>query len=152
MRGELDEVDLKILALLQEDARMPFVKIAERLGVSDATIHIRVRNLERQGVIRKFTVVLDDAKVGKPLTTYVLIRVDPGTVDEVCAKLSQIDDVAEVHEVHERYDVLVKVRGDSLNGFRDTLTQQIRAIPNVLGSETYTVYKTWKEDVGVLVA
>ena len=151
MRGGLDDVDRKILALLQDDARMPFVKIAEQIGVSDATIHIRVRNLEQQGVIRKFTVVLDDVKIGKPITSYVLVRVDPGTVNEVCTKLSQIDDVYEVHEVHEQYDVLVKVRGGSLQEFRDTLTQKIRAIPHVLGSETYAVYKTWKEDVTVRV-
>jgi len=146
MREGLDDVDRKILTLLQADARMPFVKIAEQIGVSDATIHLRVRNLEQHGVIRKFTVVLDDAKLGKPLTAYVLIRVNPGTIDTVCAQLSRIDAVSEVHEVHEQYDVLVKVRGESLPEFRDTLTQQIRTIPHVRGSETYPVYKTWKED------
>jgi DNA-binding Lrp family transcriptional regulator len=64
-------------------------------------------------------------------------------------KLRELEDVYEVCEIHERYDILVKVRGSGLEDIRDTLIQKIRSITDVVGSEAYTVYKTWKRDFGV---
>jgi Lrp/AsnC family transcriptional regulator for asnA, asnC and gidA len=145
---ELDNVDVGILSRLQQDARTPFTKIAEELGVSDATIHLRVRKLESQNLIEKYTVILNEAHI-QPITTYVLIRVAPGSVEDVCKKLTQIEEIHEVSEIHERYDILAKIRGRDLSQVRDMLIQQIRSIPHIVGSEAYTVYKTWKRDYGV---
>jgi Lrp/AsnC family transcriptional regulator for asnA, asnC and gidA len=145
---ELDNVDVGILSRLQQDARTPFTKIAEELGVSDATIHLRVRKLENRNLIEKYTIVINDAHI-QPITTYVLIRVAPGSVEDVCQELSKIDEIYEVSEIHERYDVLAKIRGRDLSQVRDMLIQRIRSIPNIVGSEAYTVYKTWKRDYGV---
>jgi len=149
---ELDTVDLNILASLQDNARTPFTKIAEALGVSDATIHLRVKKMEELGVIEKYTIILNEAEIGKPVTTYVLIRVNPSTVEEVCRQLMDLEDVYEICEIHERYDVLVKIRGRSLDEVRDIIINKIRSIPHIVGSEAYTAYKTWKQDVGVRVA
>jgi Lrp/AsnC family transcriptional regulator for asnA, asnC and gidA len=152
LKTEIDEVDLNILSSLQENSRTPFTKIAEKLGVSDATIHLRVRKLEDVGLIEKYTVIINEEKMGKPVTTYVLIRVDPGSVEDVCTKLMELEDVYEICEIHERYDVLVKIRGDSLDDVRDILIQKLRSIQDVAGSEAYTVYKTWKRDTGIRIA
>ena len=145
---ELDNVDVGILSRLQQDARTPFTKIAEELGVSDATIHLRVRKLESHNLIEKYTIILNEAHI-QPITTYVLIRVTPGSVEDVCKELTQIEEIYEVSEIHERYDILAKIRGRDLSQVRDMLIQQIRAIPHIVGSEAYTVYKTWKRDYGV---
>lgn len=145
---ELDHIDVGILSRLQQDARTPFTKIAEDLGISDATVHLRVRKLEDLNLIEKYTIVINDNYL-QPITTYVLIRVAPGSVEEVCQKLSQIDEIYEVCEIHERYDILAKIRGRDLGQVRDMLIQRIRTIPNIVGSEAYTVYKTWKRDYGV---
>jgi len=61
---EVDEIDLRILSILQENARTPFTKIARELGVSDATIHLRVRKMEDTGVIEKYDTVLNEDKMG----------------------------------------------------------------------------------------
>jgi Lrp/AsnC family transcriptional regulator for asnA, asnC and gidA len=145
---ELDHIDVGILSWLQQDARTPFTKIAEDLGISDATVHLRVRKLEDRNLIEKYTIVINDDAL-QPITTYVLIRVTPGSVEDVCKELSQIDEIYEVSEIHERYDILAKIRGRDLGQVRDMLIQRIRAIPNIVGSEAYTVYKTWKRDYGV---
>jgi Lrp/AsnC family transcriptional regulator for asnA, asnC and gidA len=148
---EIDEVDLNILSSLQENSRTPFTKIAGKLGVSDATIHLRVKKMEELGLIEKYTIIVNEKEIGQPVTTYVLIRVDPGTVEDVCLKLRELDEVYEVCEIHERYDILVKVRGSGLEDIRDTLIQKIRSITDVVGSEAYTVYKIWKRDLGVRI-
>lgn len=148
---DLDDIDTGILLRLQHDARTPFTKIAEELGVSDATIHLRVRKLEDNNLIEKYTIIINDAEI-QPVTTYIMIRVAPGSVEEVCQELIQIKDIYEVSEIHERYDILAKIRGRNLSQVRDTLIQQIRSIPNIVGSEVYTVYKTWKHDYGVNIS
>ena len=145
---ELDHIDVGILSRLQQDARMPFTKIAEDLGISDATVHLRVRKLEKLNLIEKYTIVINDDYL-QPITTYVLIRVAPGSVEVVCQELSRIDEIYEVSEIHERYDILAKIRGRNLGQVRDMLIQRIRSIPNIVSSEAYTVYKTWKRDYGV---
>jgi Lrp/AsnC family transcriptional regulator for asnA, asnC and gidA len=145
---ELDDVDVGILTRLQQDGRTPFTKIAKELGISDATVHLRVRKLENQNIIEKYTVVINEDHI-QPITTYVLIRVTPGNTETVCKELSQIDEIYEVSEIHEQYDILAKVRGRDLGQVRDMLIKRIRSIPNVVGSETYTVYKTWKRDFGI---
>ena len=151
MTVELDNVDYTILLSLQKDARTPFTKIAEKLNVSDATIHGRVKKMEDMGLIDKYTIIINEKKIGQPITSYVLIRVDPGTVEKVCLKLTEFREIFEICEIHERYDILVKLRASSLDEVRNTLIQKIRSIPDVVGSETYTVYKTWKQDLGVRI-
>ena len=148
---KMDEVDLNILSILQEDARTPFTHIAEKLGVSDATIHLRVKKMEEAGLIEKYTVILNEEEFGKPVITYVLIRVDPGNVEEVCKRLLEIEEVYEISEIHERYDILVKVRGRDIEEVRNIIIQKIRQIPDVVGSEAYTVYKTWKQSLRVRI-
>ena len=151
MNAEIDEVDLNILSFLQEDSRMPFTKIAEKLGVSDATIHLRVKKMEALNIIEKYTLIINEKEIGKPVTAYVLIRVDPSTVEDVCTKLMELEDVYEVCEIHERYDILIKIRGDNLDEVRDIIINKIRSIPDIVGSEAYTAYKTWKQDLGVKI-
>jgi len=140
--------DRSILSILQDDARTSFTKIAQQLGVSDATIHLRVKKMEGIGLIEKYILVINEEKMGKPVTHYVLIRVDSGSVEDVCTKLMELEDVYEICEIHERYGVLVKIRGDSLDEVRDILIQKLRSIQDIAGSEVYTVYKTWKRDFG----
>ena len=149
LKMPLDKIDLKIISMLQDDARTPFTHIAEKLDLSDATIHLRVKKMEKMGLIEKYTIIINEEKLGKPVTTYVLIRVTPGTVEEVCTELLKLAEVYEITEIHEQYDLLVKIRGSNLNEVRDIIIKKLRSIPEILGSEAFTVYKTWKKDLGV---
>ena len=147
----LDEVNLNILLILQENARTPFTQIAQQVGVSDATVYLRVKKMEKMGLIEKYNTILSEEKLGQPIVTYILIRVNPGAVEEVCTKLTELHEIYEISEIHEQYDILLKVRGSSLENVRNTLIQKIRSLPNVLSSEAYTVYKTWKRDMGLRI-
>jgi Lrp/AsnC family transcriptional regulator for asnA, asnC and gidA len=151
MKNEIDNTDIKILSMLQDNSRTPFTMIANRLGVSDATIHMRVKKMEKLGVIEQYTITINEEKMGKPIESYVLIRVNPGSVQEICKKLTQLDGIYEVSEIHERYDILVKIKGQNLDEIRDILIDKIRSIPDIMGSEAYTVYKTWKRDLGTKI-
>ncbi|MCK4969923.1 MAG: winged helix-turn-helix transcriptional regulator, partial [Thermoplasmata archaeon] len=74
----VDELDINILKLLRDDARLSFRNIGKELNMSTGTISQRVKRLVNDGVIRKFTCIIDPAKVGKHCTVLVMVRSRPG--------------------------------------------------------------------------
>ncbi|MFH1327694.1 MAG: Lrp/AsnC family transcriptional regulator [Candidatus Bathyarchaeota archaeon] len=140
----LDDVDWGIIKILQKNARTSFMEVAKELGVSDATIHVRVGKLENSGVIKKYTIIVDRAKSGKPILVHILVNVDPGKIDFVAKNLVKIEDIDEIHEIHGRYDMLLKAQSESIEKIREIIINSVRKIPGVINTEVLTVFKTWK--------
>lgn len=109
---ELDEKSKAILGVLRENARMPIRDIAKKTGLRPSTVHQRLVQLQQEKVIRKFTVALDNTKVGEGFIVYMLIKTKPRVyLDKVFA----IPNVKEVFGVTGEYDLLMKMK------FRDVL-------------------------------
>ena len=143
---ELDDIDKRIIEMLQEDSRKPFVEIAKELGLSDPTIHGRVKKLQEAGVIEKFTAVLAPAKVEKGIAAFVEINVKPNTIEEVIGNLGGIDEVLEIHETFGDYDLIAKLRTKTNEDLRDLVAREIRTIPYIVNTKVTTVLKTRKEE------
>jgi Lrp/AsnC family leucine-responsive transcriptional regulator len=141
---KLDEVDRGIIERLREDARMTFVDIGKALDVSDATVYNRVKRLNEAGVIKKFTIEVDETAVGKRVSGFILVNVKPGAVKEVSKQLAEIERVSEVHEIHGSDDLIVKVRAKNLGRLRSVILE-VRKIPDVAQTEFIPVFKTWKD-------
>ncbi len=86
----LDPIDLKILQILREDASIPFTEVARRLGVSESTVRKRVANMRAEGVIKKFTVLVEPSKIGLNTVAIVGVDVDPAKLLEVSEKLCEL--------------------------------------------------------------
>jgi Lrp/AsnC family transcriptional regulator for asnA, asnC and gidA len=142
----LDQLDLKILHALRNDARKPFLNLARKLKVSDATIHMRVRRLRKEGVIRGFYTDIDDRKLGYDTTAFIRVRLVPGTTDAVVRGLSTIRGIVEMHEVHSHSDLLLKVKAKSLAELRNKLVTEIGRVPNIVSKETSVVLRVVKEN------
>jgi Lrp/AsnC family transcriptional regulator for asnA, asnC and gidA len=142
---ELDDVDKKIIERLQEDSRKPFVEIAEELGVSDPTIHARVKKLQEAGVIERFTTVLTPKKVEKGVAAFVEINVKTNTVEEVINNLEDMAEVLEIHETDGDYDIIAKIRAKTNEDLRELVVGKIRSIPHITDTKVITVLKTRKE-------
>ncbi len=91
--AEIDELDLKILKLLEEDGRIAFMDIAKKLRLSESTIRKRVQALKENGVIKRFTVEIDPAKIGLNTVAIVGIDVDPPKLLEVAQKLCEFKEI-----------------------------------------------------------
>ena len=143
MSEKLDEVDREIIRYLRENARMTFVDIGKALDISDATVYNRVKRLTEMGAIKKFTIEVDDAAVGKRTHGFILVNVKPGTVKEVSRQFCEIERVSEVHEVHGSEDLIVKVGAKNLGRLRPVILK-VRAIPDVVDTEFIPIFKTWK--------
>lgn len=142
----LDDTNLKIIEILSRDSSTAFVEIAKELGVSDATVHIRVRRLITAGIISRFTLLVDNNRLGYDHLAFMGINVEPGFADVVVNDLSKIDEVLEVHEMHGRFDLLLKIRAKNLEEMRDIVENKIRKLSHVLETELMTVLKTEKEE------
>jgi Lrp/AsnC family transcriptional regulator for asnA, asnC and gidA len=121
--SHLDDINLKIIDVLSKDSSMPFVEIAKQIGVSDATVHLRVRRLISEGVINKFTLSLDNDLLGYDHLAFIGINIRPGFADQITEGLSNLE-VLEIHEMHGIFDLFVKIRAKDLNHMRDIIVNK----------------------------
>ncbi|MFL6393813.1 MAG: Lrp/AsnC family transcriptional regulator [Nitrososphaeraceae archaeon] len=142
----LDDINLKIIDVLSKESSVPFVEIAKQIGISDATVHLRVRRLISKGVINKFTLSLDNDLLGYDHLAFIGINIRPGFADQITEGLSNLEEVLEIHEMHGIFDLFLKIRAKDLNHMRDIIVNKIRRLPNILETELMTVLKTKKEE------
>src|ERR1051325_2213803 len=144
--GVLDNVNLQILDILVKDSSTPFVQIAKQIGISDATVHLRIRKLKDQGIINKFTICLNNNILGYDHLVFAGINIRPGVADQVTEELSNLDEVLEIHELHNKFDLFLKIRVRDLNHMRDIIENKILVLPNILETALITILKTPNED------
>jgi Lrp/AsnC family transcriptional regulator for asnA, asnC and gidA len=140
---ELDEIDYKILETLRRDARTPFTEVGRDLGISDATVHVRVNKMMDEGIIKRYTILVDEEALGRKVHGFALINVNPGSLVDVAKQLVENERVSAVYEIHGPNDLIVKVEAGDLDEMRN-LMLKVREIPNVATSELITVFKVWK--------
>ena len=147
MKEKLDDIDLKIIDILGRDSSTPFVEIAKQIGISDATVHVRVRRLVSEGVISKFTISVDNDLLGYNHLGFMGINVDPAfAAEETIDQLLNLEEVLEIHEMHNSFDLFLKVRAKHLGHMLDIVENKIRKLPHILNTELITVLKTRKEE------
>ena len=106
----LDALDRKILGLIAEDARIPFLEVARACNVSRAAIHQRIQKLSNIGVLKGSQFIIDPEKVGYETCAYVgLYLKDPEDFDDVVEKLKRIPEVVECHYTTGGYDMFIKI-------------------------------------------
>jgi len=91
MRKIVDSKDKKIIEILKEDARTPFTKIAKELGITEAAVRKRVKNLEERGVIKKYTIEIDCTKLGYNVTALTGVDTEPDRFLDIAKRLKEYD-------------------------------------------------------------
>jgi len=149
MAVELDDLDHRILGLLLRDGRTPAAQIAEQIGLSRPAVADRIEKLERQGVIRGTTAVVEPAAVGNAITAFVAARgATLGTKQwKAFRDLMQRDEVLEVHTVAGDDCFLLKVRTSSIGSLNELISELTSAAIG-LATRTTIVMKTHLEKVG----
>ena len=136
----IDEIDLKLLKLLKENARTPYSKLAKELGISESAVRKKIAKLIKSGIIKKITI---EYELENEVKAIILVKTQPPIpVPEVSKNIMKIPGVDVVYEVTGEYDVIAIVRAsgvDMINKFID----EIRSIPGVVGTYTMIVIRTW---------
>jgi len=119
----IDRLDLRIIRVLNQDARKPYKAIAEELGVSDATVRKRVQKMLEEGIIKKFNVLLDYHKLGRIIKAFIGLRVQPPKLKDIVEQLNKHPDVQVLYRTSGDVDLFVEVifrDMEELNGFLET--------------------------------
>ncbi len=140
VRFRIDSLDKKILKILMDDARTPFLEIARRCNVSGAAVHQRIEKMQEAGIISGSHFHVDPVRLGYLTQAFVGIQVNltsTRTHDEVFGKISKIPEVVECHHTTGKYSLFVKIFARNNEHLKDILVEKIQSILEVTSTETF---------------
>ena len=141
----MDDIDRVLLAQLQKDATQAYAALGAAAGLSAGSAHERVRKLRERGVIRKTTVDVDPAAVGRGVLAYVMVNANEWMGDEATrVSLEAIPDIQEAHIVAGTASLLLKIRTATTEDLQSTL-RRIFAVDGVTGTQTIVVLESFFE-------
>ncbi len=141
----VDEISQKVLEEYLQDSRQSFREVARKIGISSGTVASRIKDLEKRGVIKKYTTQLDYEKLGYELTAVTEIIVSEGMMIEVGNQISKIKNAVGVYNVTGDSDILVIAKFKSRQDLSD-FTKTMLKMPHVVRTKTHVVLNTLKED------
>jgi Lrp/AsnC family transcriptional regulator, leucine-responsive regulatory protein len=130
----LDKIDLAILKLLQQNARMTIKDISEKVHLSTTPVHERIRRMEESGVIKQYVTIVNGAKVKKGLMVicYVSLKQHSKTAgDKFIKSILQMDEVIECLTISGEFDFMLKVVTENMDTYYDFHVNKLSAIENM---------------------
>jgi len=142
----LDATDNKIISALKENSKQPYRMIAKKLLMPITTVHHRIRKLEKCGVIKKYTMQLNNKIIGNDVCAYLLLKVDYTsltrkniTQQQLALKLKHRPEVEDVALITGLRDIILKVRTKSVEELNQLVTRYLRNIIGVKSTETMLI-------------
>ncbi|TLV03597.1 Lrp/AsnC family transcriptional regulator [Dyadobacter luticola] len=143
----LDKIDLNILRIIQENARMSNADLARELEMAPSAVLERVKKLEQKNVITQYTTRINPAALRQTLLAFIFMRSSEGIGSNVTTKeLAKIPEVQEVHHIAGDDCYLVKVRTTDSASLMELMRNSFSKIPNILSTRTTIVLETVKEE------
>jgi DNA-binding Lrp family transcriptional regulator len=136
----LDDIDQKIIDLLKKDSRTSFVKIAEVVGLSETAVRKRIKNLQDNSTIRRFTVEVDEEQQTKAIA---MIETQASMhTPEISQKFIKIEGVSYLFETTGEYDIIAILSTTTIEELNRTL-EEIRLTEGVIRTNTSLVLRSW---------
>ena len=149
----IDDIDAKILTILQENARTTQAEIAKTVGLAPSAVLERMRKLEAKGVIREYAASIDPHVANRPLLAFVSVRTNEYGPEQPSAQaLAELPDVLEIHHVAGEDCYLLKVRARDAEHLGQMLRCEIQAVGGVTSTRTTIVLETVKETSRIPIA
>jgi Lrp/AsnC family leucine-responsive transcriptional regulator len=148
----LDDVDLKILELMQANARISNADLARELEMAPSAVLERVKKLEQKKVILQYNASINPLAVNQKLLAFIFIKVkDSGSDSKIAASMAKIPEVQEIHHVAGEDCFLVKVRTEDSASLMELMRKSLKTIPDVLSTKTTIVLETVKEQQQLVI-
>ena len=144
---DLDRIDRKILAILQDDGRIANLKLAESVALSPTAVLARVQRLTREGYILGYEARLNPLKLGAGMLVFVEVLLDrttPNVFDQFKAAVQVRPEIMECHMVAGGFDYLLKTRTADMNAYREFAGAVLWQLPGVRETRTYAVMEDVK--------
>lgn len=151
LKNSLDDIDLKILDIISQNARIPFKDVASEVGISRAAVHQRVNRMIELEVITGSGYHINPNKVDFKTCSYIGIFLEKGGLfSEVVEKLKMIPEIVECHYTTGQYAIFVKVYAKDNEHLKDVLSSRIQKIQGISSTETFiSLEQTFKRTIPV---
>jgi len=140
--AKVDKIDQKILSELSEDSSISIPKLAEKINANSSVVYSRIKRLLKNKLIERFTIEVNDKKLGYGVKSLTGINMDSKQRDNVIQELMKIPGVREVAEVTGRFDILITMYAENLNDMYKIVSENIGKIQGIIGSESFIEMKT----------
>jgi Lrp/AsnC family transcriptional regulator for asnA, asnC and gidA len=124
---KIDELDLKIISHLQENGRISVAELAKRLNQPENTVRYRIERLLKNGVIRRFTALVDPRALGLNVSAAVMFKVDPKKLDQLLEKLTSMKDVTNIYQLSGEWDLIAVVFAKDIQDLHERVEELRRA-------------------------
>jgi DNA-binding Lrp family transcriptional regulator len=146
----IEDIDLRILSLLQEDCRLSFNKIATKLGISVGTAFNHVKNLAKRGIIKGYTVFLDSGKLGYSLTVIIMIQAEGSYLADVESEIAKSTNAVSVYDITGDYDAVAIAKFKDRVSLNDFI-KNLLSMPHIKRTVTHIALNVIKEDLGAIL-
>ena len=135
--GKIDDTDMKILKELVADASLSVPKLSKKINVNPSVVYSRIKRLIKRGLIKKFTVIVNEQLLGYNVDAIVGANVDSKRRTSVMEELLELEQVRSVHEVTGRFDLLIFVKTRNLDELHTLISNKFANIEGITHTETF---------------
>ena len=140
--AKVDDLDLKILSELSNDASISIPKLSEKINENSSVVYSRINRLVKKKLIERFTIDVNNKELGYTVKSLTGINMDSKQRSVVIEELFKIPGVREVSEVTGRFDILVTMYAKNLGEMHQLISEKIGKITGIIGSESFIEMKT----------
>ena len=140
--AKIDDLDLKILSELSNDASVSIPKLSEKINENSSVVYSRINRLVKKKLIERFTIDVNNKELGYTVKSLTGINMDSKQRSVVIEELFKIPGVREVSEVTGRFDILVTMYAKNLGEMHQLISEKIGKITGIIGSESFIEMKT----------
>ncbi|MFT7330475.1 MAG: Lrp/AsnC family leucine-responsive transcriptional regulator [Roseivirga sp.] len=151
---KLDDIDLKILRILQKDSKKTTKEIADSINLSSSPVHERIKKLEKNGYIKNYVALLNKNKIGKPITAICMVSLryhNEGFIDKFEMQIKALEEVQECYHMAGKVDFFLKINLEGLESYHDFIRSKLSKIENIGILESYFVLKEIHHTTGYYI-
>lgn len=144
---KLDEIDRRILDILQSNAKITNAQLSKDIGLSPAPTLERVKKLENSGIIKSYHAMLDTDKIGLGVHTFVQVTLkghNKKNIDHFLSEINLIDEVIECHHITGSGDFILKVIAKDISSYQRLMLEKVSEIDVVDSLQSMVILSTFK--------
>ncbi|RLI17857.1 Lrp/AsnC family transcriptional regulator [Candidatus Bathyarchaeota archaeon] len=152
MHRLVDKKDIQILRIIQRNSKLTTREIAKQLKIPVTTVFTRIKRLEQKGIIKGYRAILDEKKLGKSTTAFILASFTYRTPNrellsqrELAKEIAKFPEVQEVHIITGDWDLLIKIKAESVEAIGKFVIDKLRLVKGIEKTLTCVVFETEKE-------
>jgi len=150
----LDEIDLQIMRVLQENARLTVKELAQKVHLSSSPVYERMKRLEREGYIKNYIAVLDVDKLNQGFIVFCnvkLKKINRNIVNDFKAEIEQLDEVTECYNISGSFDYLLKIHARDMKSYQNFIFNKLGTIDCLASWESTFVMSEVKNEHGIKI-